>query len=1115
MLDDNIELAPHRRSFKQGCHVQTTHHHNHGDGEKINLPNPPRSSYEKKSGRLTGRAANLRRSMEKDYNDGFYDKSAKYKDNRYRDDKNERGFFDRDRYNNRDHRDDYRDYKKDKRENERSGGYVRERHNSHRNRHDSDSNYREKEKHHDTEAVPRDQDKLPEWMTDGPTSQLDTMELTGFQDIEEEKKAYAKRKKKVRISPDVVTQKVKAEEEKVEDKPKIEKKPSTAEKRKSPAEVEVKQEDSSRQVEGDGPKSSFDINEFFNEVDYYPPHMFHEDVTKSDGVRSRFTQWFQTQASRSSSRSGSVISNISRPGSAGLIPDEVITGVSQPPSKSPSAMTPYFTPIQPAPALVAAAANAHVIQTSNILNIIQKSKVTEAEVPKTEIKGRITLDELEEQRKKDEIQNKVVNQQSDPAPAHDMTSQSAFEMLVQSMKKAGQLPDKPSPVVTGLPDHLLPKPPTRSSPAFQKLKRYLSRSPSPVEFMKGVSTISSIIASNPTIDGEINSIKRPPLPPETIKPMAPSEFFNQTTESSILKTPFSNQKPTSFFMQTPVQGGSFNNSTTEHAAEEPSLNMSVDAEQKKIPKGFLPTSVLKKMHNEKRASPVPANQPDVSMVEIQKTSSYPDLLSETMRAAKVSQDVNSNMERLASDYNQLNVTPDRSMKYLHNPDESLPFHSAPPTPRQNMYPLTAMAQHSVSAPGTPEHRLHTDPPHVQRLSAFTSPRGKESRLIAPSAFQTIKTDIGVIGSGKPNVEVELKTASQLVRNEQTRSLPNNLDQRLAPGSGLIRSNLSNNSVNPNLAPGHPLKSHMQSTPLSKQQGPQQPLSQQQQLLEAQRLAQIHQAQLLQQQKLQQIANEANQKLLQQQKQNGVTGGVGGVRPLLPDPETSTLPQTQATRGEPQSRSYQQQQHQQIQAFYQQQQQRLPQNNLTNKPFPPQGQVPPGVPQVPLPMQQQAHQQSFNQIHNLNRPRGMQNVNLAAQALVRQQLFNQAARARFIAQAQLLQQQPQVMQAALMAQAALVRGQVQAQAAYMLNHMNMRQQGPGSNNAKLPTAMLPNNKSDANMSSGATGNPIGGGDNFLSKWFDKDVLQQIPQKGTTHIPPSGKVLSVEELENKPR
>ena len=34
----------------------------------------------------------------------------------------------------------------------------------------------------------QDHGKLPEWMIDGPTSQLDTMEFTGFQDIEEEKK---------------------------------------------------------------------------------------------------------------------------------------------------------------------------------------------------------------------------------------------------------------------------------------------------------------------------------------------------------------------------------------------------------------------------------------------------------------------------------------------------------------------------------------------------------------------------------------------------------------------------------------------------------------------------------------------------------------------------------------------------------------------------------------------------------------------------------------------------------------------------------------------------------------------------------------------------------------
>ena len=56
----------------------------------------------------------------------------------------------------------------------------------------------------------------------------------------------------------------------------------------------------------------------------------------------------------------------------------IFAGVPPPPAKSPS--TPYFTPIQPAPALVAAAANAHAIQTSNILNIIQRNNSKTDEV---------------------------------------------------------------------------------------------------------------------------------------------------------------------------------------------------------------------------------------------------------------------------------------------------------------------------------------------------------------------------------------------------------------------------------------------------------------------------------------------------------------------------------------------------------------------------------------------------------------------------------------------------------------------------------------------------------------------------------------------------------------
>ena len=53
--------------------------------------------------------------------------------------------------------------------------------------------------------------------------------------------------------------------------------------------------------------------------------------------------------------------------------------------------------------------------------------------------------------------------------------------------------------------------------------------------------------------------------------------------------------------------------------------------------------------------------------------------------------------------------------------------------------------------------------------------------------------------------------------------------------------------------------------------------------------------------------------------------------------------------------------------------------------------------------------------------------------------------------------------------------------------------------------------DINIFAGAVGSTH---DSPLSKWFDKDVLQQIPSKGSSQIP-SGKVLSVEELENKQR
>jgi len=128
-------------------------------------------------------------------------------------------------------------------------------------------------------------------------------------------------------------------------------------------------------------------------------------------------------------------------------------------------------------------------------------------------------------------------------------------------------------------------------------------------------------------------------------------------------------------------------------------------------------------------------------------------------------------------------------------------------------------------------------------------------------------------------------------------------------------------------------------------------------------------------------------------------------------------------------------------------------------------------------------------------------------------LNQAARARFIAQAQLLQQQPHVMQAAFMAQAALARGQAQAQAAMMLNQMGLRSPNPVNNhiNKSIPTPMLPNQNHMA-QNNFQQGRRLSPENDVLSKWFDKDVLQHIPQKPDSNVPPSGRIMSVEELEN---
>lgn len=81
-----------------------------------------------------------------------------------------------------------------------------------------------------------------------------------------------------------------------------------------------------------------------------------------------------------------------------------------------------------------------------------------------EIKGRLNVEQIEQhdssapspsvepqhkqQSKPAPPQQPQQQEQPAPPPTADDMNQSAFDLLVQSMKDAGQLPDKPAPVVS-------------------------------------------------------------------------------------------------------------------------------------------------------------------------------------------------------------------------------------------------------------------------------------------------------------------------------------------------------------------------------------------------------------------------------------------------------------------------------------------------------------------------------------------------------------------------------------------------------------------------------------------------------------------------------------------
>lgn len=976
--NDSISLAPKRGSFEQGCHVKKV-----ADvTEKVVVD---------RSKRLTNRAAIHRTVPESNYKDAesISAKTSEFEALR----KGRNNFPSRDRTYSNDR--NLPNKPKQVSKYEQQGKYT--------------------------------YNNTPEWMSDAPMVGDDFNFFSS--EIEEEKKAFAQQKKRVKISPTVETQIFKK-----------------GKKSRTP---------SPRITTGLNDKE-FDLTKFMKDVEYYPPKMFKED---SVGTKSRFTQYFQAKGQEANALNGPII------------PDEIISGTSQ---VSPKVSQQFFAPIQPAPVLLNAAANAHAQQSSNIAGIIEKNRkeklIENLSKAKQEVSGSLSLEEIEGRGKPSSVINNAIDNQN------GALDNRAFNSLLLSMKNAGQLPEKPSPIVTGLPAHLLPQPPPRTSPVFEKLRRSLSRSPSPKDFAKAVSTVASIISAHPSINQELAILKT----------------------ATVLKASFASDEKSRLSNGTAITPKSQPISTHMHSSTGPS------SQPRKQTNAFTPTSVLKKMHKGKKDEGQ-SSHPDVSNVNFQSNGKYPDILPDQ---AKKQQKQNNEKVNLNSQFLEAAVTPDR-FKLNNDPEVSklMPFNSAPVTPKNHYPVITEPHFISASAPGTPNNRSETNPPLVKRVTV-SSLENKDAVLLAPSAFKTVngsnsssRSDLGVIGSG--------------IRQEiiDTTAYNNFVDQI---GKLQVREKAASPRqlpANPKLAPGNRsfelrnIENQMHEDSGSRMPHAPRPQSQQQQLLQNQRMAQIQQAQLLQQQKLQEIAKLGKQDNVNDSHK----GHSSNISHLLSDPENND---SQAMHyGNRRSPIFQQQQQQQYLNFQQQQQMNLLNHHRAHMNMPPmQGH------QSRLPMNQMQHPPP--QYPGMHQPRHFNPVNFAAQSLMQQQLINQAARARLLAQAQAqaqLMQQPQVVHAALMAQAALVRGQAQAQAAMMLNprnihamaeHMGLRQpfnpnkqhNGRKSSNSSTPTSLSPEEHDKGNDKS------------ILSKWFSNDVLQQAPQvKGVKDNFPKEKFMSVEELE----
>lgn len=502
VVEDGIVLSPQRQSFVQGCHIPQSAPEKHLLQERGKISRTTDRENDGRS-RLTGRVG---RGRTLDYKERTPLKE-KDKDS---DDPLGKYFGTRERA---ERIDTIRGSGKDKEKGIK--GREKERRRSRE----------EQARGKNTQVVKKKQGKderkdEPEWFTFGPSSQFETMELKGFDDSQDFKKDQERRKsvsdeikailsvgKKGLLNGEVNTSS-----------------PETSRSASQNSDSEKKIPD----AEGTAPDHNnlkakpFDINDFFLSDTLLP-------LTGGvDQTSSRFCQFFGQPGSNYSS---------SRSGSAGFSSG----GADTPGTPSPGPNY-FFTPITPP--------MDDGTESESLSNMLQKTQVSVQPLldevmssgkEKGKVMGSVRLEDIEADVKTDskvptkkELIDQEEENKEDIGNGVEITDtpeqMDAFNKLVQKMKSSGTLPEKPQPAISGLPTHLLPRPPSpkRKTPRNSPSPVLdLRRSPSPTDLLK-LMTMQAPFSDH-----------RPPSPAQVVPQMnrasSPLEMFQKF--NSIVTSP--------------------------------------------------------------------------------------------------------------------------------------------------------------------------------------------------------------------------------------------------------------------------------------------------------------------------------------------------------------------------------------------------------------------------------------------------------------------------------------------------------------------------------------------------------------------------------------------------